>query len=115
MMVSRGTHQKFVVSMLSALAAASLVVVSGCAGAPPPPGEGLRSCGVRAGEICAADEYCDFPDDLCGAADVPGVCVKRPQVCTREYNPTRGCDGRIHDNPCVTHADGTDISKFGCE
>lgn len=97
----------------------SLGALSGCSGAPSNPnpdgsGEYPTRCGARFGDTCGEDEYCDFPDNQCGAADVPGTCVVRPQACTREFNPTCGCDGETHSNPCVTHADGTDISNGVC-
>src|SRR5258706_218050 len=40
---------------------------------------GTRACGARLGDTCRQDEYCDFPDDQCGAADGTGVCRARPQ------------------------------------
>jgi hypothetical protein len=116
MMISRSVHHKMALSALSMMAAISVAALSGCAGAQDPDsGANPRRCGARLGDTCRAGEYCDFPDDLCGAADAPGVCKERPQACTREFNPTCGCDGKIHSNPCMTRADGTDVSRLGCQ
>jgi len=80
-----------------------------CADCTPP----TAVCGGFAGAVCASDEYCDFPDDHCGSADSTGVCVKRPQGCPKNYQPTCGCDGAIHGNSCETASAGTDVSSFG--
>lgn len=74
------------------------------------------SCGGFAGDTCAPDEYCDFPDDLCGGDDGTGICVKRPDGCPNNYLPTCGCDGMVHGNPCDAAASGFDVSTLGnCE
>lgn len=70
-------------------------------------------CGGFTGKPCAATEYCDFPDNLCGAADGPGVCTPRPQACDDIYQPTCGCDGQVHGNGCDANASGTDANDLG--
>ena len=74
---------------------------------------GLVGCGARLGDTCSESEYCDFPDDLCGAADRPGVCRPRPTICRRDYVPTCGCDGAVHSNPCSGQASGTAANRLG--
>jgi hypothetical protein len=81
-------------------------------------------CGGIAGIACAADEYCDFSDDLCGGNDNGGVCTKRPLGCTDNFWPTCGCDGQVYGNPCDANSHGEDINDgascappagmFGC-
>ncbi len=71
-------------------------------------------CGGWAGNTCSADEYCDFElEAICGAADVPGTCKPRPEVCTQQYEPVCGCDGTTYSNQCVAAANGAGISSMG--
>ncbi|UQA62548.1 hypothetical protein [Polyangium aurulentum] len=62
-------------------------------------GGGGVTCGGIAGAGCAADEFCDYPDDTCGALDQTGVCAKRPEVCS-DGPPRCFCDGKISETPC---------------
>jgi hypothetical protein len=71
------------------------------------------TCGGIAGLQCAADEYCDFPDDQCGGNDGSGVCTKRPAACPDIADPTCGCDGQIYGNGCDAQAAGADASNLG--
>jgi hypothetical protein len=78
---------------------------------PKAPDAGLRDCGGFAGDTCdPATEFCDFPDDQCGAADRPGVCVPRPELCNPMLEEVCGCDGRQHQNACEANKAGTDVA-----
>jgi len=81
---------------------------SGAAGG----GSGM-ACGGIAGDACPVDEVCDYPDDRCGGDDGQGTCIPIPMACTEELDPVCGCDGMIHDNPCLALAAGTDVSNLG--
>jgi hypothetical protein len=69
-------------------------------------------CNETLGVGCEADEYCDYPDDDCGASE-HGVCTPRPNACTDEYDPHCGCDGVTHGNSCEAPAAGTDVDHAG--
>ncbi len=70
-------------------------------------------CGGIGGLMCGADEFCDYPNDECGALDGTGVCVKRPQACPELYAPTCACDGKVYGNGCDAQAAGQDVSVLG--
>jgi len=74
-------------------------------------GSGI-ACGGFAGVQCAATEYCDYPDDICGAADGQGVCKNRPQACPEIYSPTCACDGMVYGNECEAAGAGFDVSNI---
>lgn len=96
----------------------------GGAGGTTTTGGGGTTCGGFAGAPCAAGEFCDFGNDLCGGNDNSGVCTKRPLGCPDFYQPTCGCDGKVYGNPCDANSQGTDANDgasctppagmFGC-
>lgn len=63
---------------------------------------------------CAADEFCKYEAQNCGAFDNQGTCTKRPEACDKSLFPTCGCDGQIHGNECDANAVGTDVNNNGC-
>jgi hypothetical protein len=78
-----------------------------------PPGE---PCGGFANVACSAPEtmYCDFPEKAaCGAGDMSGTCMVRPDTCVAGGPSVCGCDGKSYTNACEAHRAGTDENPMG--
>ena len=67
------------------------------------------SCGGLAGKPCPDGMFCDYPPGSCGAADVEGVCRTPPEMCSTEWQPVIGCNGRQYSNACMAAAAGVSI------
>jgi len=71
-------------------------------------------CGGLKGLPCAADEWCDYPNDDCGGDDDTGVCRPRPTSCpTPPPVSTCGCDGHAYASACDAEQAGVDVSANG--
>jgi hypothetical protein len=72
---------------------------------------GCKQCGGWLGPTCdAGSEYCDFTlEDICGFADASGVCKVKPQICTDDWQPVCGCDGKTYSNACLANSSGTGV------
>ncbi len=78
------------------------------AGPSIPVGETGGMCGGIAAFPCLnAADYCAIAEGECvSIADVAGTCTVKPEVCTMDYNPVCGCDGRTYGNACGAAAAG---------
>jgi hypothetical protein len=73
---------------------------------------GGTACTGPAG--CAATEYCDFANDLCGTGNLPpGTCRQRPAACGAVIAPTCACDHQVYPSPCLAGMAGQDAADNG--
>lgn len=70
-------------------------------------------CGGIRGLRCPEGQFCDLPAGMCEGADLEGVCADRPEVCTRDYRPVCGCNGKTYGNDCERRRAGVQKDHDG--
>ena len=67
-----------------------------------------------AGAQCDEHQYCAFPPEArCGAGDMAGRCKPMPSICTMEFAPVCGCNGRTYGSACMAAGKGISVASRG--
>ena len=70
--------------------------------------------GCQVNADCGGGEFCfhSVDNNACGVLfDVGGSCEVIPDICTADFNPVCGCDGRTYSNACRASGSGVNVAQ----
>jgi hypothetical protein len=97
----------------------ALISIVGCTGnsAEPPMATVVKGEESEGPSVCLENADCGDEAQYCakppGECDGEGECLVRPELCTDDWRPVCGCDGRTYSNPCGAASAGQSVAYDG--